>query len=146
MRGLLTHEAQDCEEWGAIGALHFDPGQQGRSQTASIVPTWGVAASGVERLWGQPGTTGLPGADPLVDAAAGRLEAELGYGLATLNGRGLLTLYARVALTEGTDQAWHLGTRLALAESLNFSLEASRRQREGDRVAHEVALLANLGL
>ena len=145
VRGLLAHEAQDYEEWGASGALRFDPGQQGRGLTASIVPTWGAAASGVERLWGQPGTTGLPGADPLMDAAAGRLEVELGYGLAALNGHGLLTPYARVALTEGADQAWHLGTRLALAESLNFSLEASRLQREGDRVTHEVALLANLG-
>ncbi|MDE0205035.1 MAG: hypothetical protein OXP66_03250, partial [Candidatus Tectomicrobia bacterium] len=145
LRGLLTHEAQDYTEWGASGALRFDPGRQGRGLTASIVPTLGTAASGVERLWGQPGTPGLPGADPLVDAAARRLDAELGYGLATLQGRGLLTPYARVALTEGADQAWHLGTRLALAESLNFSLEAGRRQREGDVAAHEVALRANLG-
>ena len=55
------------------------------------------------------------------------------------------TPYARVALTEGADQALHLGTRLALAESLNFSLEASRRHREGDAAAHELALRANLG-
>ena len=62
-----------------------------------------------------------------------------------MRGRGLLTPYARVAFTEGADQAWHLGTRLALAESLNFSLEASHREREGDVAAHELALRANLG-
>ena len=145
VRGLLSHEAQDYKEWGASGALRFDPGRQGRGFTASIAPAWGSAASGAERLWGQPGASRLPASNPLVEAAAGRLNAELGYGLATLQGRGLLTPYARVALTEGTDQAWHLGTRLALRESLNLSLEASRRAREGDVAAHELALLATLG-
>ena len=145
LRGLVAHEAQDYTEWGASAALRFDPGRQGRGLTASIMPTWGAAAGGVERLWGQAGTARLPFADPLATTPAGRLHAELGYGLAALQGRGLLTPYARVALTEGADQAWHLGTRLALAESLNLSLEASRRAREGDVPAHELALRANLG-
>ena len=145
LRALVAHEAQDYTEWGASGALRFDPGRQGKGFTASVVPAWGTAASGVERLWGQSGATGLVPADALATAAAGRLEAELGYGLAALKGRGLLTPYARVALTEGADQAWHLGTRLALAESLSLSVEASRRQRQGDVEAHELALRANLG-
>ena len=145
VRGLLAHEAQDYKEWGASGALRFDPGRQGRGFTASVAPAWGSAASGAERLWGRPGASRLPASNPLVEAAAGRLNAELGYGLATLQGRGILTPYARVALTEGTDQAWHLGTRLALRESLNLSLEASRRARKGDVAAHELALLATLG-
>ena len=145
LRGLLAHEASDYREWGASAALRFDPGRQGRGFTASVMPAWGTPASGVERLWGRPGTPGLAPADPLATAAAGRLEGELGYGLAALNGHGLLTPYARVALTEGADQAWHLGTRLAVAESLNFSLEASRRAREGGMAAHELALRANLG-
>jgi len=145
VRTLLAHEAADYTEWGASGALRFDPGRQGRGLTASIVPAWGSATSGVSRLWGQPGTPSLAPADTLAPTAAGRLDAEFGYGLATLQGRGLLTPYARVALTEGADQAWHLGTRLVVAESLNFSLEAGRRQRQGDVAAHELALLANLG-
>ena len=145
VRALLAHEAEDYTEWGAGGALRFDPGRQGRGLTASITPTWGAAASGTSRLWDQQGATGLVPADALAPTAAGRLDAELGYGVATLRGRGLLTPYARVALTEGADQAWHLGTRLLLAESLNFSLEASRRAREGETAAHELALRANLG-
>ena len=145
LRALVAHEAQDYTEWGASGALRFDPGRQGKGFAASVVPAWGTAASSVERLWGQSGATGLVPADALTTAAAGRLEAELGYGLAALKGRGLLTPYARVALTEGADQAWHLGTRLALAESLSLSVEASRRQRQGDVEAHELALRANLG-
>ena len=127
VRSLLSHEAQDYKEWGASGALRFDPGRRGRGFSASIVPTWGTASSDLSGLWDQAGSAGLTPTEALASTAAGRLEAELGYGLAALRGRGLLTPYARVALTEGTDQAWHIGTRLALAESLNFSLEASRR-------------------
>ena len=145
VRGLLAHEASDYQEWGASGALRFDPGKQGRGLSASVVPTWGSAASGVSRLWGQPGAAVLSVDNALATAAAGRLDAELGYGLATLRGQGLLTPYARVALAEGNEQAWHLGARLALAESLNFSVEASRRQHPGDVTAHELALLASLG-
>ena len=146
VRGLLAHEAQDYTEWGASAALRFDPGRQGRGLTAAVMPAWGAAGSGMWRLWDKQTTAGLaPPPGVVAPTAAGRVEAELGYGLAALNGRGLLTPYARVALTEGADQAWHLGTRLALAESLNFSLEASRRQHEGDVAAHELALRANLG-
>ena len=144
VRALLAHEAEDYTEWGAGGALRFDPGRRGRGLTASIAPAWGTASGGVQSLWGQAGVNGQSLVDPLA-TAAGRLDAELGYGLAALSGRGLLTPYARVALTEGADQAWHLGTRLELAEVLNLSLEAGRRSREGERAAHEVALLANLG-
>ena len=146
VRGLLAHEAQDYQEWGASGTLRFDPGRQGKGLSASVMPTWGTASSGIGRLWGQPDANGLaPGDGLLAPSAAGRLDAELGYGLAALKGRGLLTPYARVALVEGKDNAWHLGARLALAESLNLSLEASRHEREGDAAAHEVALRASLG-
>ena len=143
LRALVAHQARDYTEWGAAGALRFDPGRQGRGLTASVTPAWGNAASGMSRLWGQSTATGLAPADPL--APAGRVDAELGYGLATLRGRGLLTPYARVALSEGADQAWHLGTRLDLAESLNLSLEATRRAPAGGAAAHELALRASLG-
>ena len=145
VRGLLAHEEAGYQEWGAGGALRFDPGRQGRGFSASIVPAWGVAGSGVERLWGQSRARGLAPHDALLPTPAGRLDAEVGYGLAALKGRGLLTPYARVALREGSDQAWHLGARLDLAASLDLSLEASRRAREGEGAAHELALLATLG-
>ena len=104
-----------------------------------------MAGRAAQRLRGQPGTTGLPATDALVLADAGRLNAEFGYGITSLNGRGLLATYVRVALTEGIDQTWHLGTRLALAESLNPRVEASRRQRECDMAGHELALRVDLG-
>ena len=141
VRGLLAHEAADYTEWGASGALRFDPGRQGRGLTASITPTWGSPASGMFRLWGQPGGGGLAVDNTLAASPAGRLDAELGYGLAALRGRGLLTPYVRAALVEGDSQTWHLGARLALAASLTFSVEASRHQRQGV-AAHDLALRA----
>ena len=145
-RALLAHESQGYREWGAGGALRFDPGRQGKGLTASIVPTWGTAAGGAESLWGHADAGAMAPAQggPAVDAA-GRLQAELGYGLATLHGRGLLTPYARIALVESADRAWHLGTRLALAGSLNLSLEAGRKERRGQAAANELALRAALG-
>ena len=50
VRDLLAHEDQEYTEWGASGALTFDPGRQGKGLTASITPSWGSAWSGVETL------------------------------------------------------------------------------------------------
>ena len=141
VRGLLTHEAADYDEWTVSGALRLDPGHKGRGLSAAIVPAWGSVASGVSRLWSQPGAAGLTPNNPVASPDSGRLDAELGYGLPALNGRGLMTPYARVALAEGDSQAWHLGTRLSLSESLNLSLEARSRDRKGDPTAHELSLL-----
>ena len=144
LRALVAHEASDYQEWGASGALRYDPGQAGVGLTASITPTWGMASSGVGRLWSQPDARGLAGGGGLSPSAAARVDAELGWGLRAMKGRGLLTPYARASLVEGSEHAWHLGTRLALAESLNLSLEATHRQRLDDAAAHELALLATV--
>ena len=143
LRALVAHESEDYEEWGASGSLRFDPGQRGVGLTASVSPQWGLSSGGVGELWSRPDTRGLAGGNGLPQPM-GRVHAELGYGVAMLNSRGILTPYARVALSEGADQAWHLGTRLALRESLDVSLEATRRHREGERAAHDLALLATL--
>ena len=143
LRALLAHESAGYEEWGASGALSYDSGRQGVGLTATLAPSWGMASGSVGDLWSRPDTRGLAGGGALAQPV-GRVDAELGYGLAALRGRGLLTPYARVALSEGADSAWHLGTRLALRESLNVSLEATRRERKGDAAAHELALLATV--
>ena len=95
-------------------------------------------------LRGQPDGMGREAGKTLASAAAGRLDAQLGYGLTAPKGQGRLKPYARVALTEGGERAWHLGTRLALTESLNFSLEASRWHRHRDGFAHAPTSLASL--
>ena len=140
--GLLAHEDAGYREWGFSGALRYDPGRQGRGLTASLLPTWGTATGGAQRLWEAADPRALTAA--AAPTSGGRMDAELAYGFDALRGRGLLTPYARVAVAEGGEDAFHLGTRLALAESLELTLEAGRRARQGESAAHELALRATL--
>ena len=141
IHALLVHEASDYQEWGASGTIRFDSGRKGLGLIASLEPTWGAAASGTERLWNQPDARSLAegGAWP---QAVGSVEAELGYGLAALAGHAVCTPYARASVVDDGEQAWHVGARVLLREFLNVSLEASRRQRQDEPAAHELALLA----
>ena len=143
MHALVAHEASDYQEWGASGMIRFDSGRKGLGLIASLQPTWGAAASGTERLWNQPDarTPARGGAWP---QAVGSVEAELGYGLPALAGHAVWTPYARASVVEDSEQAWHVGARLALRELLNVSLEGSRRQRQDEPAANELALLATV--
>ena len=80
VRTLLAHEDSEYREWGASGSLRLDPGASGRGLSFHLAPTWGAASSGAERLWSARDAGGLvsgAGFEP-----EGRLEGELGYGLA----------------------------------------------------------------
>ena len=143
VRTLLAHEAGGYEEWGASGSIRLSPNASGLGPSLALLPSWGAAGSTVARLWSHPDASALGAGNPLA-APPGRLDAELGWGLPALRGRGILTPYARVALAEGDNQSWHLGTRLALAESLNLSLEGSRRRFTGRDTAHDLTLRASL--
>ena len=52
VRTLVAHERSGYEEWGASGAIRIQPSASGRGLSVTLAPTWGAAASGVERLWG----------------------------------------------------------------------------------------------
>ena len=138
VRTLLAHEADGYQEWGASGSIRLSPNASGLGPSLAVLPSWGSPGSGVARLWSQPDAS-APGAGGALGSPPGRLGAELGYGLPALRGRGVLTPYARLDLAEHAGQSWHLGTRLALAESFALSLEGSRRQA-GDTTAHDLAL------
>ena len=51
VRGLLAHENNDYDEWGASGSLRLAPGSAGQGLTLTLAPTWGAASSGVDGLW-----------------------------------------------------------------------------------------------
>ena len=143
VRTLLAHEAGGYEEWGANGSIRLSPNASGLGPSLALLPSWGAAGSAVARLWAHPDASALVQGSTAA-AAPGRLDAEFGWGLPALRGRGVLTPYARLALAEGDNQSWHLGTRLALAESLNLSLEGSRRRFTGGDTAHDLTLRASL--
>ena len=141
--GLLVHEADGLREWGASGALRFDPGAPGRGLALRVAPSWGVAGNGAGRLWA------LPDAASLAPAAAqpppgARLAAELSYGLDAPGGAGAVTPYAGVTLAADGARTWRLGTRLRLQPALDLSLEATRRDLAAAAAQHTLALAATL--
>ena len=142
-RLLVTHEDRGYDEWGAAGSLRLQPGTAGLGPTLSVNTAWGEAASGVEQLWSQ-GAGGAGVAGDAGAAPAGRLAAELGYGIAAPGGQGLVTPYAGVMLADGGAHAYRLGGRLSLGQSFSLDLEAARRERAGAAPEHGLELNASL--
>ena len=101
-RRLIAHEASGYEEWGASGSIRFEPDASGRGLSFSLAPTWGMASSGVERLWSRPNARALePGRD---FEAARSVEAQVGYGLGAFGGHGLMTPYASLSVADGSSE------------------------------------------
>ena len=142
-RGLVAHEAADYEEWGASASVRLEPGADGRGLSIGVSPSWGNASGGVDGLWSAEDARGL--APEGAFEAQGRLEAELGYGLAAGRGGWLTgTPYAGVALGEDARE-WRLGYRLRAVrrESFDFELDLGGKRREpanDDEPGHEVTL------
>ena len=128
-RVLITHRDRGYDEWGAGGSLRVDPGAPGRGLALDVNSSWGTAASGVARLWALPDASELAGDRAVATVTAGRLDAELGYGLGA--GDAVVTPYAGFTLDEGGDRAYRLGSRVSLGPSFSLSLEADRRERVG---------------
>ena len=108
-RGLLAHEDADYTEWGASGSVKIDPGASGRGLSLSLSPAWGAESGGAERLWGLRDARGLAGNDSF--EPAGRLDAETGYGLGAFGGRGLMTPFAGLSLSDAGERTWRSGVR-----------------------------------
>ena len=139
VRGLLAHEDSDYEEWGASGSLRLDPGSAGQGLALTLAPTWGAASSGVDGLWSRQTTAGL--AQNTQHRPAGRLNAEVGYGLAAPFGTGLLTPYAGAVLSDGEDRTYRVGGRLHLtghaATGLALNLEGTRQEPAGQQPVNQ---------
>ena len=48
IRGLVAHEDDAYDEWGASANIRVAPGLNGHGLSVSLQPTWGVAQSGVQ--------------------------------------------------------------------------------------------------
>ena len=135
VRGLLTHEESDYDEWGVSGALRLAPERSGRGLSLQLDSSYGAMASRAAEWWRQDGA-GLGEAGAVSGA---RFEAELAYGLNAANGRGVLVPYAGFRRQAG-ESAWRWGSRLAVGESLSLRLEGTLRQREDTRDEHALEL------
>ena len=90
-----------------------------------MAPTVGVASSGTERLWSAADARALaPGRK---FAAEGRLDAEVGYGLAAPAGLGTATPYAGLGLADG-ERSWRAGVRWQVAPAASLDLDGTRTE------------------
>ena len=129
-RGLVAHEAEEVREWGVSGEVRLGPGASGRGLSLTLAPAWGAASSGTQRLWGLRDVRALVANDDF--EPEGRVDAEVGYGLAAFGGRGLMTPYAGLALSEAGDRTWRTGARWTLGPDLAMHLEGTRREPAND--------------
>ena len=126
-KGLLLHQSDGFREWGAGGSLRLDPGAPDRGLALSVAPSWGTATMAAAELWSLPDASRLA-TPPDHSDIAGRVDAELGYGIDLLDGRALLTPYAGLTVSDAGARTWQLGTRYQLDSSFNVALEGSRNE------------------
>ena len=156
-RTLVVHEQDGYGEWGLGGSLAVNPGGGGRGLSFVVRPSWGGVATSAARLWALGATAMVPGGQA---RGAGRrgVDAEIGYGIEALDGRGLFTPYARFVTSEPLDGAWigaggiagragstpvavsnhgihgyQLGSRLQLGPGVSAGVEAGRGAGPHDR-------------
>ncbi len=126
VRALVAHEESGYEEWGAGGTVRVSPGASGRGLTLSLAPVWGSAGSEAEQLWGTADASGLGTGQEF--EATGRLEAELGYGIAVPRTRGVVTPYAGLSFIEDGQRTVRTGARWNLAPEAAMRLEGTWRE------------------
>ena len=143
-RLLVTHQDRGFEEWGVGGSIRLNPAADGRGLSAGVNAAWGEQASGVELLWSQGAARPAGVAAHDGAALARQLEAEVGYGMDALGGRGLVRPYAGVTLADGGAHAYRLGSRLTVGQSFSLDLEADRRESAGAAPEHSLKLSGTL--
>ena len=139
VRGLVAHEDEDYDEWGASGTIRVAPGTAGQGLSLTVAPAWGATASGVNGLWSRQTTQGLAPQGP-ARAQGGRVAADVGYGVALFN-LGLVTPYAGTVLADGQSRTYRVGMRLRVtggrATGLAVSLEGARQESTGPQPVNQ---------
>ena len=142
-RGLIAHEASGFREWGASASLTWDPRPEtDRGLALSLRQSWGGSpAGGMDTLLGRETLAGLAAADN--GASAGRLEAELGYGIAMFDGGFTGTPNLGVGFSE-TARDYRVGWRLTSARKgdpgFRIDLDATRREAANADAEHGLML------
>ena len=137
VRRLVVHEESGYREWGASGSVRIDPRASGRGLSLTVAPAWGAHSGGAERLWSARDARGLAANDAF--EPAGRLDAETGYGLGTFGGRGVMTPFAGLSLSDTGNRTWRSGVRWTLGPDMAFGVEGALREAGNDNAAeHEI--------
>ena len=114
---LAAHQAQDFRERGFGVTVRLDPGADGTGLSLQVSPAWGAQSSGAGTMWNHQGMMGggsAAGTDGDLGWLPGWTEGEVGYGMTTLGGRGLLTPFGRLDSQGPGSLRMGGGLRLAL--------------------------------
>ena len=138
-RGLVAHAASGFREWGASLSGAWDPRPDTDLGFAlTLRQSWGAApAGGMDALLSRETLAGLAANDDGSGRfeAAGRLEGEVGYGVAAFGGGFTGTPNAGFGISENARDwrvGWRLGPAGGLALDFEFSLDATRREPAND--------------
>ena len=147
-RGLVAHQAPGFREWGASASLGWDPRPStDRGLALTLRQSWGGSPTGgMEALLGRETLAGLAANDNgETTASTGRLEAELGYGIALFGGGFTGMPHLGVGLSD-TGRDYRLGWRLTSAwrgdPGFEIGLDATRREAANADAEHGIALRA----
>ena len=140
---LLATHGTGYQEWGAGGLLRLGLGVDRQGLTLSVAPSWGAAASAAPMLWERGVAGGVALAAAGGQSLAGRVEAEVGYGLPVPGGQGVLIPYGGLTLAAEGARDYRVGTRLELP-ALGLSLEGHRREGGAGLAEHGVTLRGGL--
>ena len=144
-RYLLAHQKAAFDEWGASLTLRLDPGADEWGLWLALAPGWGAEASQVEQLWGSAEVlrAGAEAATP-PGLSPAQVEFDVGYGMVTHEGLGLLTTYGGLSIMGPHRHGVRLGGRIALGAWVDLSVEGERTT-QGGGAEHQVALYGHLG-
>ncbi len=126
-RHLVAHQDAGYREWGASASITLDPGSEDRGLSLALAPSWGVQTTGgAERLWSRHDTGGLAnGGYGMYEGM--RLDANVGYGLDSLRGRGSMRPFLGLRLA-GPARDWRTGIGWTRGPNVEFGFEAKRRE------------------
>ena len=134
-RILAAHSEGGMDERGASMTARLLPESNGRGLSLSLSPRWGAAAGGAEALW----RNGLP--YPVENRSTTYFDARVGYGMALLPGRGLLTPFAEVSLAGSENQRFRIGTLFQAAwADLEWELYGERRGQAETETDHHLGI------
>ena len=140
-RFLLAHQANGFGEWGGSLTVTVDPGQAGQGPWMRLSPGWGREGSRVAQMW--DGREAFRGADGAPELSPNRLSLDVGWGLPTHGGAGLLTPYAGLSMAGSEMRDYRMGARMKTGSRMSMGLEGRRRKAaRNTQAGYEVLLTA----
>ena len=143
-RFLLAHQADGFEEWGGSLTVKLDPGQAGQGPWMTFSPGWGREGSRTTQMWdGKEAFRAHRSADGAPELPPDRLSLEVGWGLPTHGGEGLLTPYAGFSMSGSETRGYRMGARMKRGSRMSMGLQGRQwKSAQDTQPDYEVLLTA----